>query len=195
MSEGPLCLIVGLGNPGRQYRNNRHNAGFLLIDRIAREFDLRLESQRFESLVATGWHAGRRFLLAKPQTYVNETGRAVAGLVRFHRVEHPNLLVAFDDLDLELGNLRMRPFGGSSGHRGMRSLINHLGDQAFPRLRIGIGRPPGRLDPAGYVLSNFASDELELVSETLDRALGCVRRFLEAGIEKAMTDCNTRPEQ
>ncbi|HEY4666258.1 MAG TPA: aminoacyl-tRNA hydrolase [Anaerolineales bacterium] len=195
MSEGPLCLIVGLGNPGRQYRNNRHNAGFLLIDRIASEFDLRLESQRFESLVATGWHAGRRFLLAKPQTYVNETGRAVAGLVRFHRVEHPNLLVAFDDLDLELGNLRMRPFGGSSGHRGMRSLINHLGDQGFPRLRIGIGRPPGRLDPAGYVLSNFASDELELVSESLDRALGCVRRFLEAGIEKAMTDCNTRPEQ
>ena len=195
MSEAPLCLIVGLGNPGRQYRNNRHNAGFLLIDRIAREFNLRLETQRFESLVASGTHAGRRFMLAKPQTYVNETGRAVAGLVRFHRVEYPNLLVAFDDLDLELGSLRMRPFGGSSGHRGMRSLINHLGDQGFPRLRIGIGRPPGRLEPAGYVLSNFASDELELVSETLDRALGCVRRFLEAGIEKAMTDCNTRPAQ
>jgi len=193
MSEGPLCLIVGLGNPGRQYRNNRHNAGFLLIDRIAREFDLRLETQRFESLVATGTHSGRRFLLAKPQTYVNETGRAIAGLVRYHRIEHPNLLVAFDDLDLELGNLRMRPFGGSSGHRGMRSLINHLGDQGFPRLRIGIGRPPGRLDAAGYVLSNFALDELELVSATLDRALGCVSRFLGDGIEKAMTECNTRP--
>lgn len=195
MSEFPLCLIVGLGNPGRQYRNNRHNAGFLLIDRIAREFDLRLETQRFEALVSTGSHAGRRFMLVKPQTYVNETGRAVAGLARFHRVEHSNLLVAFDDLDLELGTLRMRPFGGSSGHRGMRSLINHLGDQGFPRLRIGIGRPRGRLDPAGFVLSNFATDELDLVAETLDRALGCVRRFLEAGIEKAMTDCNTRPAE
>ncbi len=195
MSESPLCIIVGLGNPGRQYRNNRHNAGFLLIDRLAREFNLRLETQRSESLVATGTLEGRRFLLAKPQTYVNETGRAVAGLVRYFRVEYPNLLVAFDDLDLELGSLRMRPFGGTSGHRGMRSVINHLGDQGFPRLRIGIGRPPGRLDPAGYVLSNFASDELELVSETLDRALGCVRRFLEAGIEKAMTDCNTRPPE
>ena len=195
MSESPLCIIVGLGNPGRQYRNNRHNAGFLLIDRLAREFNLRLETQRSESLVATGTLEGRRFLIAKPQTYVNETGRAVAGLVRYFRVEYPNLLVAFDDLDLELGSLRMRPFGGTSGHRGMRSVINHLGDQGFPRLRIGIGRPPGRLDPAGYVLSNFASDELELVSETLDRALGCVRRFLEAGIEKAMTDCNTRPPE
>ncbi len=195
MSESPLCIIVGLGNPGRQYRNNRHNAGFLLIDRLAREFNLRLETQRSESLVATGTLEGRRFLLAKPQTYVNETGRAVAGLVRYFRVEYPNLLVAFDDLDLELGSLRMRPFGGTSGHRGMRSVINHLGDQGFPRLRIGIGRPPGRLDPAGYVLSNFASDEVELVSETLDRALGCVRRFLEAGIEKAMTDCNTRPPE
>ena len=192
MNEGPLNLIVGLGNPGRQYRNNRHNAGFMLIDRIAHEFDLRLETHRSESLLAAGSHAGRSFLLAKPQTYVNETGRAVAALVKLHRVEPRNLLVAFDDLDLELGILRMRPFGGSSGHRGMRSLINHLGDQGFPRLRIGIGRPSGRIDSAGFVLSNFASDELELVSETLDRAFGCVRRFLEAGIEKAMTDCNTR---
>ncbi len=192
MNEGPLNLIVGLGNPGRQYRNNRHNAGFMLIDRIAHAFDLRLETHRSESLLAAGSHAGRSFLLAKPQTYVNETGRAVAALVKLHRVEPRNLLVAFDDLDLDLGTLRMRPFGGSSGHRGMRSLINHLGEQGFPRLRIGIGRPSGRLDPAGFVLSNFASDELELVSETLDRALGCVRRFLEAGIEKAMTDCNTR---
>jgi PTH1 family peptidyl-tRNA hydrolase len=195
MNETPLSLIVGLGNPGRQYRNNRHNAGFLLIDRIAGEFGLRLETHQSESLVASGSHAGKRFLLAKPQTYVNETGRAVAALVKLHRVEQPNLLVAFDDLDLELGTLRMRPFGGSSGHRGMRSLINHLGDQGFPRLRIGIGRPRGRLDPAGFVLSNFASDERDLVSETLDRALGCVRRFLEAGIEKAMTDCNTRPSE
>jgi len=195
MNEPSLSLIVGLGNPGRQYRNNRHNAGFLLIDRIAAEFGMRLETHQSESLVAAGSHAGRRFLLAKPQTYVNETGRAVGALVKLHRVEQPNLLVAFDDLDLELGTLRMRPFGGSSGHRGMRSLINHLGDQGFPRVRIGIGRPRGRLDPAGFVLSNFASDELDLVSETLDRALGCVRRFLEAGIEKAMTDCNTRPAE
>lgn len=195
MNESPWHLIVGLGNPGRQYRNNRHNAGFLLLDRIAGQFGLELKAHRSDTLLAQGSHAGRRFILAKPQTYVNESGRAVAGLVRYYRIELPNLLVVFDDLDLELGTLRMRPFGGSSGHRGMRSLINHLGDQGFPRLRIGIGRPRGRQDPASFVLSDFDAEEQILFSATLDRAGECVAQFLEAGIAKAMTSCNTRPSE
>ena len=190
-----VSLIVGLGNPGRHYRGNRHNAGFMLIDHLASEFKLRLDRSHSESLVAEGAYSGKRLVLAKPQTYVNETGRAVSALVRSYKVELPDLLVAFDDLDLPLGVLRMRPFGGTSGHRGMLSVANHLGDQGFPRLRIGIGRPPRRVDPASYVLSDLKDHELALFTESLGRGLACVRLFLEAGIEKAMTDCNTQPTE
>lgn len=190
-----VTLVVGLGNPGRHYRRNRHNAGFMLIDQMASEFKLRLERSHSESLVAEGTYSDKRFVLAKPQTYMNETGRAVAALVRSYRVELPDLLVAFDDLDLPLGMLRMRPFGGSSGHRGMVSVANHLGDPGFPRLRIGIDRPSPRIDPASYVLTDFKPDESTLFTEALERATDCVRRFLDAGIEKAMTDCNTQPSE
>lgn len=183
-------LIVGLGNPGRHYRNNRHNAGFMLIDRMLEEHELLLDRSQSEALFAVRQEAGGRLILAKPQTYVNESGRAVGSLVKTLGIELGHLLVAFDDLDLPRGTLRMRPLGGSSGHRGVQSIINHLGESGFPRLRIGVGRPPGGTDAARYVLTDFSELESSEMAQVFERASSCIRKFVEAGIQLAMNDCN-----
>lgn len=181
-------LIVGLGNPGRHYRGNRHNAGYMLIDYMLEASGASLNRSVSEALVAVIAHGTRTVVLAKPQTYVNESGRSVASLLRAYSIEQPNLMVAFDELDLELGLLRMRPAGGSSGHRGMRSIINHLGSQEFPRLRIGIG--PRRRPAADHVLSNFSRGERAMLEGVLERAVSCVNQYIEDGIQIAMTACN-----
>ncbi len=186
-------LIVGLGNPGRHYRGNRHNAGYMLIDYLLEAHNASLNRSLSEALVAVVKNGDRTLVLAKPQTYVNESGRAVASLSRAFGLELPNVMVAFDELDLQLGMLRMRPAGGSSGHRGMRSIINHLGSQNFPRLRIGIGRPPGRRQAADHVLSDFGKGEQLILTSVLERAVSCIQQYLEHDIQIAMTACN-RPE-
>jgi len=183
-------LIVGLGNPGRHYRGNRHNAGYMLIDHLLDSYGAALNRSVSEALVTVIENEESTVVLAKPQTYVNESGRAVASLVRTFGVELSNVMIAFDELDLDLGVIRMRPAGGSSGHRGMRSIINHLETQDFPRLRIGIGRPPGRQPAADYVLSNFSNSEQELLSGVLERAVLCVQNYIGEGIQLAMTACN-----
>ncbi len=183
-------LIVGLGNPGRHHRGNRHNAGYMLIDPLLNSYGAALNRSVSEALVAVIENEESTVVLAKPQTYVNESGRAVASLVRTFGVELSNVMIAFDELDLDLGVIRMRPAGGSSGHRGMRSIINHLETQDFPRLRIGIGRPPGRRPAADYVLSNFSKSEQEILSGVLERAVLCVQDYIRDGIQFAMTACN-----
>ena len=183
-------LIVGLGNPGRHYRGNRHNAGYMLIDHLLDSHGAALNRSISEALVAVIESEESTVVLAKPQTYVNESGRAVASLVRTFGAELSNVMIAFDELDLDLGVIRMRPAGGSSGHRGMRSIINHLETQDFPRLRFGIGRPPGRRPAADYVLSNFSKSEQEILSGVLDRAVLCVQDYIGEGIQFAMTACN-----
>jgi PTH1 family peptidyl-tRNA hydrolase len=194
MSAPRPALVVGLGNPGRHYRTNRHNVGFMLLDRLAAELKLPLKHSQSNALVGWDDKQAPHVILAKPQTYVNESGRSVASLMRAFKVELSGLLVVFDEMDLPLGALRMRPFGGSSGHRGMRSIINHLGDPGFPRLRIGIGRPPPGVDPARYVLSDLRPSEQESFDRAIDLAVTCVREFLESGIEIAMNRCNTGSE-
>ena len=183
-------LIVGLGNPGRHYRGNRHNAGYMLIDHLLDTYSATLNRGVSEALVSVVENEDSTVVFAKPQTYVNESGRAVASLVRTFGLELSNVMIAFDELDLDLDVIRMRPAGGSSGHRGMRSIINHLETQDFPRLRIGIGRPPGRRPTADYVLSNFSKSEQEILSSVLERAVLCVQDFIGEGIQFAMTACN-----
>ncbi len=187
-------LIVGLGNPGRHFRGNRHNAGYMLIDQLLEAYCATLNRSVSEALVAVIETEDRTLVLAKPQTYVNESGRSVGSLIRSFDVELPNVMVAFDELDLQLGVIRMRPAGGSSGHRGMRSIINHLETQDYPRLRIGIGRPPGRRPAADHVLSNFSKSEQAILSGVLERAVNCVQQYIREGIQLAMTACN-RPEE
>ena len=179
-------LVVGLGNPGPRYAANRHNVGFRCLDLLSTAHGLTFDRRQKRAGVALGAIHGRRVVLAKPQTFMNESGRAVVPLARFYRVPAGRLLVVYDDLDLPLGRMRLRPEGGSGGHKGMRSIIEHLGDQDFSRLRIGIGRPPGRMDPAAYVLQDFSAEEEPLVEEVLERAMAAVETWLREGVEAAM---------
>uniref|UniRef100_A0A7C4PH76 Peptidyl-tRNA hydrolase n=1 Tax=Anaerolinea thermolimosa TaxID=229919 RepID=A0A7C4PH76_9CHLR len=183
-------LIVGLGNPGREYQLNRHNIGFMLIDRLCRELLTTPGMVQSKAIIAKAQFAGKKVILAKPQTYMNLSGQSVSSLVRFYKIPHDRLLVAHDDLDLPLGTIRLRPGGGSGGQKGVSSIIQQLGTQNFPRLRIGIGRPPGRMDAAAYVLQDFNQEERELLPEVLDRAAKAALAFIEHGLEMAMNQFN-----
>ncbi|MBN1815470.1 MAG: aminoacyl-tRNA hydrolase [Anaerolineae bacterium] len=186
-------LIVGLGNPGPKYAANRHNVGFQCLDHLAAAHGLSFDKRQKRARVALGAVCGRRVVLAQPQTFMNDSGCSVAPLVQFYRIPPERLLIVYDDLDLPLETLRMRSEGGSGGHNGLRSIIEQLGDQGFARLRIGIGRPPGQMDPAAYVLQDFVADEGPVVEETLGRAVAAIETWLTEGIEMAMSRHNSGP--
>jgi len=183
-------LVVGLGNPGRDYREDRHNVGFMLVDRLAIRLDVSLNRLRSKALVGSATYETNKIILAKPQTYMNASGQAVQGLTRFYKLPLSNLLVAHDDLDLPLGAIRIRPGGGSAGQKGVTSIIERLDAQDFPRLRLGIGRPPGQMDAADYVLQDFSDAEMTIISETLTRAVDAVLAFVLQGLEAAMNKFN-----
>jgi PTH1 family peptidyl-tRNA hydrolase len=190
MTDKERWLIVGLGNPGRRYAHNRHNIGFQCLDRVARTHHLSFDKRQSDGRLALGTVEERSVILLKPKTFMNESGRSVASVCRFYRVPMERLLVIFDELDLPLGSVRLRSKGGSGGHNGMRSVIAQLGGQDFARVRVGIGRPPGRMDPADFVLQDFSDDERPAVEEVYDwvtRAVGC---WLQDGIDIAMTRYN-----
>jgi PTH1 family peptidyl-tRNA hydrolase len=189
-----VYLIAGLGNPGPKYASNRHNVGFRCLEHLAAKHGLAFDRRQKRALVATGRIQGQRVVLAKPQTYMNDSGRAVVPLARFYKAEPEHMMVVYDDLDLPLGTVRLRPEGGSSGHKGMRSIIEHLGAQEFPRLRIGIGRPPGRMDPAAYVLQDLSTEEEPLLQEVLAHAAAAIEIWLQQGIETAMNQYNRGAE-
>jgi len=182
-------LIVGLGNPGREYAQNRHNIGFMTISRLAEGNNIDLGRVQQRSIIGTGRISGQDVLLAKPQTYMNRSGEAVGGLSRFYKIDPQNILIVYDELDLPFGSLRLRQKGGAGGHNGMKSVIQHLGND-FPRLRLGIGRPPGQMDPAGFVLQDFRNGELPILEELLADACMAVESFLVDGIDLAMTRHN-----
>ena len=186
-------LLIGLGNPGREYKDNRHNIGFMLIDRLAVRLNSRGLKLQSKAIVTSGLYEERKIILAKPQTYMNLSGQSVQGLLHFYKIPPENLIVAHDDLDLPLGTIRIRPSGGAGGQRGMASTIERLGTKDFPRLRLGLGRPPGRMDPAAYVLQNFSRADLLIVSETLDRAADAVLTFVTDGLNMAMNRFNGTP--
>lgn len=185
-----IYLIVGLGNPGREYKDNRHNMGFMVLDYLAVRLGTNFGRLQSHALIAKGEYQERRILLAKPQTYMNLSGQAVSSLARFYQVPLETMLVVYDDVDLPLGILRLRPDGGSAGQKGMRSIIERLGTEVIPRLRIGIGRPPGRMDAAAYVLQDFSRAEAELLPQILDRACEAALTFITRGLETAMNQYN-----
>ncbi len=182
-------LIVGLGNPGRGYAFNRHNIGFMAVDRLAARHGIDLKRVQSKAIVGNGRVADRPVILAKPQTFMNLSGGAVGSLAGYYRVPLGNLLVVYDELDIPFGVLRLREKGGAGGHNGMRSIIAQLGNE-FARLRLGIGRPPGRMDPAAYVLQDFGRDELPVVSDMLDTAVAAIETFVREGIALTMSRYN-----
>jgi PTH1 family peptidyl-tRNA hydrolase len=190
MAEGNRFLIAGLGNPGKDHRKNRHNIGFMTIDRLAEESGISMSRTQSRAIVGNGRIAGEQVILAKPQTYMNRSGDSIGPLVNYYHIPLENVLVIYDELDLPFGTLRLRAEGGSGGHNGMKSIINHLG-QGFPRLRLGIGRPSGRMEPADYVLQDFRGAETEVAGALLNEAVSAVETYLREGIDLAMTKHNS----
>jgi peptidyl-tRNA hydrolase, PTH1 family len=183
-------LVIGLGNPGREYRDNRHNVGFMLIDRLIVRLNARGLKLQSKAIVTDAVYNEHKLILAKPQTYMNLSGQSAQGLIHFYKLELSNVLIAHDDLDLPFGTIRIRPGGGPGGQKGVASTIEHMGTQDIPRLRMGIGRPPGRLDAADYVLQNFSKDEMKELSSILGRAADSVLTFVTDGLDKAMNKYN-----
>ena len=183
-------LIVGLGNPGLAYRHNRHNVGFMVADALANKLEIPLKRVKFKAQIGNGKLEDIPIIIAKPLTFMNKSGEAVAPLVRYFKVPLERLLVIHDDMDLPLGTLRMRPSGGSAGHNGMLSIFDKLGTNAIPRLRVGIGRPPGRMDPADYVLQDFPKGDEELLKMVIAQACEAALAFITTGLEKAMNTYN-----
>jgi PTH1 family peptidyl-tRNA hydrolase len=183
-------LLIGLGNPGREYRDNRHNVGFMFVDRLIIRLNASGMKMQSKAIVTTALYEGRKLILAKPQTYMNLSGHSAQGLLNFYKLPIENMLVAHDDLDIPFGMIRIRPGGGPGGQRGMASTIEQLGTKDFPRLRIGVGRPPGRMNPADYVLQNFSRDEMQILSEVIDRAADAALTFVTDGLNKAMNRFN-----
>jgi PTH1 family peptidyl-tRNA hydrolase len=190
MTENPPYLIVGLGNPGREYTQTRHNIGFMLVDRLTVRLNARGMKVQSKAIVITAQHAGQKLILAKPQTFMNLSGQSVQGLVRFYKLPLEHVLIAHDDIDLPFCTLRMRPGGGAGGQKGIKSTIDQLGTNEFARLRLGIDRPPGRMDPGAYVLQDFSQKELLAVSETLDRAADAALTWVMEGLNAAMNKFN-----
>ncbi len=191
-AAGAERLVVGLGNPGEEFRRTPHNLGFLTLERLALDAGIRVARPEEEALVAIGEIGGRRALLAKPLLYMNRSGGPVKRLLGRYGLDPGQLLVVYDELDLAWGRLRLKQKGSSAGHNGMQSIVDSLGTSDFPRLRIGIhpGHPVS--NGARYVLRPFARDEIEEVEEIVGRAADVVRHTLAEGTEKAMARCNRR---
>ena len=183
-------LLIGLGNPGREYANTRHNFGFLLVDRLAVRLNARGMKVQSKAIVMNAQYEERKLILAKPQTYMNLSGQSVQGLIHFYKLPLTNVMILSDDLDLPFGTIRIRASGGPGGQRGLSSILERLGTKDVPRLRLGIGRPPGRMDPSNYVLQNFSRDDLQAISEILDRAADATLEFVKSGLNSAMNKFN-----
>ncbi len=191
-----MKLIVGLGNPGRRYVNNRHNIGFMCLNHFARTQGIRFDKKQGQARTGTGEVAGNKVLVAKPQTYMNSSGQSVSLLVKKFNIDLDNLLVIHDDLDLPLGKIRIRHDGGSGGHKGIDSIITHLGSQDFPRIRIGIGRPDepfaaiSEADIIAYVLSDFTPDEKQTTAQVIPGVSEAILCLLTEGLTAAMNKYN-----
>jgi PTH1 family peptidyl-tRNA hydrolase len=182
-------LIVGLGNPGPQYSWTRHNAGFMVLDRLSRLSAIPVTRKAFSGLAGDGNWEGERVYLLKPQTFMNLSGRSVAEALRFYKLSLSDLIVIHDDLDIPFGNVKLKQGGGHGGHNGLRSLAQELGSPDYARIRIGVGRPVHG-DVVNYVLSSFAKDEMDVLLEVLDGALDALEMLLKEGMPKAMSIFN-----
>lgn len=194
-SSSPL-LVVGLGNPGREYAHTRHNVGWMALDELARACSAEGFRKKFSGEYAKGEVEGHAAVLLRPETYMNESGKSVQPAAAFFHAAPPSIVVLHDELDLPFGEVRVKVGGGHAGHNGLRSIVQHLGSADFVRVRIGIGRPPAgfRGEVADYVLSSFDGVERASVPDVVKKAVDAVRRIAAVGVDRAMNEVNTRPK-
>ncbi len=186
-----MKIIAGLGNPGKEYENTKHNVGFLTIDILAEKYDIKVNKIKFKGLIGEGMIGTEKVILVKPQTYMNLSGQCVREIVAFYKLDMEDLVVIYDDIDLPMGNLRIRKKGSAGTHNGMRSIIYDLQDDGFPRVRVGIGGER-KGDLANYVISGFSGDDRKLIEEAIVKAADAVTCLVEDGIDRAMVDYNTK---
>ena len=185
-------LIVGLGNPGKQYESTRHNAGFICIDILAEKYGIKINKLKFKSLMGEGRIEGRRCLLLKPQTFMNLSGEAVRDAVEFYKIPAENVIVICDDISLEPGKMRIRRKGSAGGQNGMKNIIYHLKSDNFPRIKIGIGAKPNPdYDLADWVLSRFTQSEAKLIKQVADDTVSAIEYMVKDDIDKAMSNYNS----
>jgi PTH1 family peptidyl-tRNA hydrolase len=188
MSEGPgpeLTVVVGLGNPGPRYAGNRHNVGAMVVDELAARVGGKFKAHKAGADVLEGRLSGRRVVLAKPRSFMNVSGGPVAGTARFFKVAPADIVVVYDELDIPFASVRLKIGGGENGHNGLRSITKSLGTKDYHRVRIGIGRPPGRMDPADFVLRDFSTVERKELPFLLDKAADAVEALVANGLEAA----------
>ncbi len=187
----PMHLIVGLGNPGADYAKTRHNAGFLLVEKLAEQWkSIWANERKFVCRLAKAERHGKKVLLAEPQTFMNLSGEAVGALVKYYQLPLEKVLIVVDDADLPFGEIRLRPSGGSGGHHGLESVAQHLGSKEYARLRIGIGRQDETRQISGFVLGKFSAEENAVLEKVLDRTVGQMECWLSDGLQKAMSQFN-----
>ncbi|MBQ1243288.1 MAG: aminoacyl-tRNA hydrolase [Clostridia bacterium] len=185
-------MIVGLGNPGRQYETTRHNAGFICLDLLSEKHGIKITKLKFKSLMGDGRINGRRCLLLKPQTFMNLSGEAVRDAAEFYKIPPERIIVICDDISLDPGKIRIRRKGSAGGQNGMKNIIYHLNSDNFPRIKVGIGAKPNPdYDLADWVLSHFTKDEAKLIKEAAEKAVGSVEYMVEDKIDKAMSEYNS----
>ena len=191
-----MFIIAGLGNPDRQYEGTRHNVGFDVIDRLADKYNIAVDVKKHRALLGKEGIEGQKVILAKPQTYMNLSGESIRSLVDYYKIDGEHeLLVIYDDINLGVGQLRIREKGSAGGHNGIKNIIAHLGTQVFPRIRVGVGEKPSRYDLADYVLGHFSRAEKELMDEGYDHAVKAVGMILSGRIGDAMSEYNRKKKE
>ncbi len=189
-----MIVIAGLGNPGKKYESTRHNMGFRVVDAIAANNDIKVNKLKHKALVGDGWIAGQRVILVKPQTYMNLSGESLREVVNYYDVDPEDLIVIYDDFDTELGKLRIRKKGSAGSHNGMKSVVNELQTQNFPRIRVGIGGS-GNRDWVNFVIGKMSSDDEKLTDVAIDNAAKAVEVILKDGLDIAMNQFNAKKEK
>ena len=191
-----MFIIAGLGNPDRQYEGTRHNVGFDVIDRLADKYNIAVDVKKHRAMLGKGVIEGQKVILAKPLTYMNLSGESIRSLVDYYKIDGEHeLLVIYDDINLGVGQLRIREKGSAGGHNGIKNIIAHLGTQVFPRIRVGVGEKPSRYDLADYVLGHFSRAEKELMDEGYDHAVKAVGMILSGRIGDAMSEYNRKKKE
>ena len=185
-----MYLIVGLGNPEPEYSNTRHNMGFNVINKIAKEYQINVTQKKYQGLFGTGEIDGQKVLLLKPQTFMNESGKSILKFKNYYKIPNENCLIIYDDIDLEKGTIRIRKKGSAGSHNGMKSVIEYLGTEDFPRLRVGIGSPEFKNDLINYVLGIISKEEQVVLNKGIEEATQAAIEFIKNGIEVAMNVYN-----